>query len=70
MKTEGSPLKVKDYFANPMHRIRQTSFLEVGLTEDQLNTFVKTFTNRSNSRYISFEAVCDFITTFSKAHLT
>lgn len=54
MKKEGSPLKVKDYFANPIHRIRQPAFVEVGFSQSHLNTFVKTFTNRYHSRYISY----------------
>jgi hypothetical protein len=54
MKKEGSPMKIKDYFANPLHRIRQSTFLEVEFTQEHLNTFVKTFTNRNSSRYISF----------------
>ena len=65
MKKEGSPLKVKDYFTNPIHRIRQSTFLEVGFTQEHLNTFVKAFTNRFNSRCLSFTAIQEFISTFS-----
>jgi len=50
-------MKVKDYFTNPIHKIRQPSFLDVGFTQEHLNTFVKAFTNRFNSRYISFTAL-------------
>jgi len=57
MKKEGSPIKVKDYFANPMNRIRQPAFVEIGYSDQALNTFVKSFTNRYNGRYISFSAI-------------
>lgn len=65
MRREGSPMKVKDYFTNPIHKIKQSSFLEVGFTQEHLNTFVKAFTNRFNSRYISFATIREFISTFS-----
>ena len=67
MKREGSPMKVKDYFANPMHRIRQPAFVGVDFTQSHLNTFIKSFTNRFNSRYISFTAIREFITSFSSS---
>jgi len=54
---KGSPIKIKDYFANPIHRIRQPAFVGVGFTQSTLNTFVKAFTNRYSSRYISFTAI-------------
>ena len=60
-----SPIKVKDYFINPTHRIKQNSFVEVGLGEGALNTFVKNFTNRHNPRYISYTAIHEFIVSFS-----
>lgn len=48
---------MKDYFTNPIHRIKQRAFVEVGLGEGALNTFVKNFTNRNNPRYISYAAI-------------
>jgi hypothetical protein len=65
MRREGSPLKVKDYFTNPTHRIRQQAFVEVGFTQTHLNTFVKAFTNRYHSRFISFSSIREFIASFS-----
>lgn len=50
-------MKIKDYFTNPIHRIRQPAFVAVGFTQSTLNNFVKTFTNRHSSRYISFAAI-------------
>ena len=52
-----SPIKIKDYFTNPIHRISQPAFVEVSFNPQTLNTFVKTFTNRYNSRYISYQAI-------------
>lgn len=57
MRKEGSPIKVKDFFANPIHKIKQPAFVQVGFNESTLNTFVKTFTNRYSSRYISYIAI-------------
>lgn len=54
MKNQGSPIKVKDYFANPIHRIKQPAFVEVGFNQSTLNTFVKKFTNRLSGRYINY----------------
>jgi hypothetical protein len=67
MKKEGSPIKVKDYFTNPIHKIKQPAFVGVGFTQSTLNTFVKTFTNRYSNRYISYSAIKEFIKSFSKA---
>lgn len=50
-----SPIKVKDYFTNPLHKIKQPAFTEVGFTVSALNTFVKNFTYRNNSKYINFQ---------------
>ena len=61
-----SPVRVKDYFTNPLHRIKQPAFVEIGFSEVALNTFVKTFTNRHNNRLINLAAVKEFIRNFSK----
>ena len=39
--------------------------MEVGFTHSALNTFVKTFTNRSNNKYINLSAVKSYIKSFS-----
>jgi hypothetical protein len=57
MKKEPSPIKIKDFFTNPTHKIKQQSFVEVGFNQTTLNTFVKSFTNRHNNRFISFTAI-------------
>ena len=64
-----SPIKVKDYFTNPLHKIKQPAFTEVGFTHSALNTFVKTFTNRSNNKYINLSAVKNYIKSFSNPFL-
>lgn len=64
-----SPIKVKDYFTNPLHKIKQPAFTEVGFTVPALNTFVKNFTNRQNSKYVSLHTIKDFIKKFSKSHI-
>ena len=60
-----SPIKVKDYFANPLHKIKQPAFTEIGFTHSTLNTFVKTFTNRYNNKYIDLASVKAYIKSFS-----
>ncbi len=65
MKKSDSPMKVKDYFANPAHKIKQPAFVEVGFNQSTLNTFVKNFTNRYSNRYISYSAIKEFIKSFS-----
>jgi hypothetical protein len=65
MKKEGSPIKVKDFFANPIHKIKQPAFVSVGFNQSTLNTFVKNFTNRYSNRYISYAAIKEFIKSFS-----
>ena len=60
-----SPIRVKDYFTNPLHKIKQPAFTEVGFTTTALNTFVKNFTNRHQSQYISLTAIKAFIKSFS-----
>jgi signal recognition particle receptor subunit beta len=67
MKKSDSPMKVKDYFANPVHKIKQPAFVEVGFNQSTLNTFVNNFTNRYSNRYISYSAIKQFIKSFSKA---
>lgn len=62
-------MKVKDYFANPIHKIRQSAFIDVGFTQSTLNTFVKNFTNRYSNRYISYSAIKEFIKSFSKIYV-
>ena len=64
-----SPIKVKDYFTNPLHKIKQPAFTEVGFTTTALNTFVKNFTNRHNSQYISLTSIKSFIKSFSNDYI-
>jgi hypothetical protein len=65
MKKEPSPIKVKDYFTNPLHKIKQPNFVQTGFNQSHLNTFVKAFTNRSNNNYISITAIKSFIKNFT-----
>ena len=68
--TTASPIRVKDYFTNPLHKIKQPAFTEVGFTVSALNTFVKNFTNRTNSKYINFQEIKSYIKKFSNSSLT
>lgn len=65
MKKEPSPIKVKDYFTNPLHKIKQPCFVQTGFNQSHLNTFVKAFTNRTNTNYISMASIENFIKKFT-----
>lgn len=60
-----SPIKVKDFFTNPLHKIKQPAFTQIGFTSGTLNTFVKSFTYRENSNYINMSAIKSYIKSFS-----
>lgn len=63
-----SPIKIKDYFTNPLHKIKQPSFLETGFNESHLNTFVKAFVNKNDPNYISITSVKKFIQSFTNGN--
>jgi len=63
-----SPIKIKDYFTNPLHKIKQPSFLETGFNDSHLNSFVKGFTNRNDPSFISISAIKKFIQSFTNAN--
>ena len=60
-----SPIKIKDFFTNPLHKIKQPAFTEIGFTHATLNTFVKTFTHRHNSRFINMASIKAYIKSFT-----
>lgn len=63
-----SPIKIKEYFTNPLHKIKQPSFIETGFNEAHLNTFVKTFANKSDPNLISISAIRKFIQSFTNGN--
>lgn len=60
-----SPIKVKDYFTNPLHRIKQSSFTEVSFTVSALNTFVRNFSHKANPKFISLHEIQQYVKKFS-----
>ena len=67
-KSQPSPIKIKDYFTNPLHKIKQPSFLETGFNQSHLNTFVKAFTNKNDPNYISMSSIKKFIQSFTNGN--
>lgn len=60
-----SPIKVKDYFTNPLHKIKQSAFTEVSFSVPALSTFVRHFTYKNNSKYINLADIQEYIKKFS-----
>ena len=69
-KSSPSPIKVKDFFTNPLHKIKQPAFVEVGFNHTTLSTFIKAFTCKYNTRYLSLTSIKAFIKKFSTISFT
>lgn len=61
-----TPLRTKEIFANPAHRIRLAPFVSAGFNNKTLDAVIRRFTDRTKKK-LSIELFEKFIISFSNS---